>query len=171
MAPKMAPKASETTRVTKANQRQEGDALVRNVNTETTQRRGGTVVKKVDSDLTTKTETSAKRVAAPLSKSFFRTLIGTLETERRALPADPKLFNAKASEFYEELRTAINKASKTMTGDAEWKGAVHALIDDSKRRRAGDAAMQLHGPARQIRQRKSWEATLEQAFALLRRAA
>ena len=113
----------------------------------------------------------AKRVAAkPLSKSFFQTLLGTLETDRRGLPVDPKMYNAKAPELYEELRAAINKASKTMIGDAEWKAAVHALIDDSKRRRAGDAAMQLHGPARQIRQMKSWEATLEQAFALLKRA-
>ena len=179
------PTADETTTVRKATRQKEGRAVVRTVDTETTQRRRGTVVKKVDSVLKTRSETpetekgklakvTAKRAKPPeprpLSNEFFRTLLGTLETERRALPTDAAEFNAKAAKLYEELRHGINKAARVVE-DPEWKRALHELVDDSKRSRAALAAMQLHGEARQVRQREYWQTVLDRAFALLRRAA
>ena len=139
-------------------------------------------MRKVESDTTTKTESAATKKARiaraalprpesrPLTRDFFQTLLATLEADRHNLPVDPKEFNVKARELYEELRLGINKATPGMRGNAEWSRAIDALIDDSKRRRAGDAAMQLHGDRRQARQKQTWETTLEQAFALLRRA-
>ena len=182
------PPTTETTKVTKTTRQQEGRAIVRTANSETTQRRGGTVVKRVDGETKTKTETpeseKAKlsrlaRVAAsrskppeprPLTKTFFQTVLRTLEAERRSLPADPTQYNLKAAMLYEEIRSAINKAAKAIE-DPEWKRALHNLIEGSKRGRAALAAMQLHGPARQNRQTHYWEETLEQGFALLQRAA
>ena len=173
----MPPKATETTTVRKATRQQEGRAVVRTVNTESTQRSGDTVLRKVDSVLKTKSEvpeTERNRLAKiasqrakeprPLTKELFRHLVATLEEERQSLPSDPTQYNMKAAELYEEIRQGINKASKVVV-DPDWKRALKELIDDTKRGRVALTAMQLHGEARQARQKVYWESARNQALA------
>lgn len=175
---------TETTIVRKATQQREGRAVARTVDTETTTRRGGGVVNKAESVLKTRSEApetekdklarvararSAKPVAKPLTKEFFRTILGTMEAERRGLPADPVAYNAKAAELYDSVREAINKASRAGQSE-EWKQGLRDLVEDTKRARAALAALQLHGDARQAKQKEYWQDTLQRAFALLRNA-
>ena len=170
----MPPKALETTRVTKATSKREGNATVRTAKTETIQKRGDRVVRKTEGENTTKTElpeTEKQRLArapskAKLTKTYYETLLRTLEDERRVLPQDHTAFNKKAAELYEALRGGINKAAGGIENVA-WKQRLRDLVADTQRERAALQAMQLHGEKRQQRQKVYFERALDEAFALL----
>ena len=151
---------TETTTVRKATQQREGRAVVRTVKSEATTRRGGAVVRKVDSDLKTRSEVLDGR-------EEFRATLAGLEARRQALPESPVAFNARAADLYEALRQDINKLARAGQHPG-WKKALRDLIEDTKRARAAIVAMQLHGEARQARQKEYWQTALDGAFRLLR---
>ena len=152
---------TETTTVRKATQQREGRAVVRTVKSEATTRRVDTVVRKVESDLKTRSE-------VPDGREEFRATLAGLEARRQALPESPVAFNARAAELYEALRQEINKLARAGGQHPAWKKALRDLIEDTKRARAATVAMQLHGEARQARQKEYWQTALDGAFRLLR---